>query len=454
MFDFISEKLQGALRSLTGKGLLTEADVDATCRELRLALLEADVALPAIKTLLANVKSKAVGQDVLKGVNPGQQIVKIVYDELVLLLGGTPDAAPDLNPNPLAFVAGAPPQVILLAGLQGSGKTTSAGKLAKWLAEKQRKKVYLASLDVYRPAAIEQLATVAARVGVPVLESDSQKPLERAKQALAAAKKGLADILILDTAGRLDVDEAMMDELREVHKLSKPAATLLVADAQMGQSAVQVANSFKTAVPLSGLVLTRLDGDARGGATLSLRHETGVPILFAGLGEALDKLEPFRPDGLAGRILGQGDVVSLVEKVQSAVSEDEAQSLQAKLMSGAGFDMNDIKKQIGMMRKLGGMGMLMDLMPGMGALRKQVDESKLDPKVLNRQIAIIDSMTAAERKNPSLLNAKRRIRIAAGAGMKVEDVNKLVKMHEQLNQVAKMMRGGGLKGLMQMMGKR
>jgi signal recognition particle subunit SRP54 len=460
MFEFLSEKLQGALRSLTGKGLLTEADVDAACRELRLALLEADVALPAIKTLLAGVKAKAVGQDVLKGINPGQQVVKIVYDELVALLGGDPAEDPLLRRslgeggNPLSAMTGAPPQVILLSGLQGSGKTTTAGKLAKWLTEKQRKKVYLASLDVYRPAAIEQLATVAARVKVPVLNSDSQKPLERAKQALAAAKRNVADILILDTAGRLDVDDTMMAELAEVHKLSKPSATLLVADAQMGQSAVAVANAFKGAVPLTGLVLTRLDGDARGGAALSLRHETGVPILFAGMGEALDKLEPFRADGLAGRILGQGDVVSLVEKVQNAVSEDDAQSLQQKLMSGAGFDMNDIKKQITMMRRMGGMGMLMDLMPGMGALRKQVDESKLDPKVLNRQIAIIDSMTAAERKNPDLLNAKRRLRIAAGAGMKVEDVNKIVKMHEQLNQVAKMMRGGGLKGLMQMMGKR
>lgn len=444
MFDFLAEKLQGALKSLTGKGLLTEADVDAALRELRLGLIEADVALPAIKHLLANVREKAVGQDVLKGVNPGQQVVKIVYDGLVELLG---------EGGELAFNA-APPVVIVLCGLQGSGKTTTAGKLAKWLSDKAKKKVMLASLDVYRPAAIEQLATVAGQVGVPVLESASQKPLERTKQALAEAKKGLADVLILDTAGRGDVDEALLKELAEIHKLSTPLHTLLVADAQMGQAASGVAKAFKGTVPLTGLVLTRLDGDARGGAVLSVRHETGVPVVFVGMGEGLDKLEPFRADGVAGRILGQGDVVSLVQKVQEAVSEDEAMSLQTKLMSGAGFDMNDIKKQIGMMKRMGGMGMLMDLMPGMGALKKQVDASKLDPKVLNRQIALIDSMTPAERKNPNLLNAKRRVRIATGAGQKVEDLNKLMKMHEQLNTVAKMMRKGGIQGLMGMLGGR
>ncbi|MCP5405228.1 MAG: signal recognition particle protein [Pseudomonadaceae bacterium] len=444
MFDFLADKLQTAFQSLTGKGLLTEADVDAALRELRLSLLEADVALPAIKHLLAGVRAKAVGQNVLKGVNPGQQVVKIVYDELAALLGDTGELT--LN--------AAPPVVILLCGLQGSGKTTTAGKLAKWLAEKQRKKVFLASLDVYRPAAIEQLATVAGQVGVPVLESDSTDPIARTKQALKAAEKALSDILILDTAGRGDVDETLLAELAAIHKLSKPANTLLVADAQMGQAATTVANAFKQTVPLTGLILTRLDGDARGGAVLSMRHETGVPVAFVGLGEGLDKLEPFRADGIAGRILGQGDVVSLVEKVQSAVSEDEAASLQAKLMSGQGFDMNDIKKQIGMMRKMGGMGMLMDLMPGMGALKKQVDQSKLDPKVLARQVAVIDSMTAAERKNPTILNAKRRQRIALGAGVQVSDVNKIVKMHEQLNQVTKLLKKGGIKGLMGMLGQR
>lgn len=442
MFNFLADKLQGALKSLTGKGLLTEADVDAALRELRLGLLEADVALPAIKHLLKEVRAKAVGQDVLKGVNPGQMVVKIVYDALVELLG----EAGELTLN------AAPPVVILLCGLQGSGKTTTAGKLAAWLSNKEKKKVLLASLDVYRPAAIEQLATVAARVGVPVLESTSTDPLERTKQALKEAKAKLADVLILDTAGRGDVDEKLLAELAAIYKLSKPTHTLLVADAQMGQAATTVANAFKQTVPLTGLILTRLDGDARGGAVLSMRHETGVPMMFVGMGEGLDKLELFRAEGVAGRILGQGDVVSLVQKVQEAVSEDEAASLQTKLMSGQGFDMNDIKKQIGMMKRMGGMGMLMDLLPGMGAIKQNMDASKLDPKVLNRQIAVIDSMTPAERKNPALLNAKRRIRIAAGCGMQVADVNKLVKMHEQLNAVAKMMKSGGMKGLMNMMG--
>lgn len=442
MFTFLADKLQTAFQSLTGKGLLTEADVDAALRELRLSLLEADVALPAIKHLLAGVRARAVGQDVLKGINPGQQVVKIVYDEMVALLGDTGELT--LN--------AAPPVVVLLCGLQGSGKTTTAGKLAKWLADKHKKKVFLASLDVYRPAAIEQLATVAQRVGVPVLESDSSDVPTRTKQAIKAAEQALADVLILDTAGRGDVDEALLAELAAVYKLAKPANTLLVADAQMGQAAATVANAFKQTVPLTGLVLTRLDGDARGGAMLSMRHETGVPLLFVGLGEGLDKLEPFRAEGMAGRILGQGDVVSLVQKVQDAVSEDDAASLQAKLMSGQGFDMNDIKKQIGMMRKMGGMGMMLDLLPGMGQLRKQIDQSKLDPKLLNRQVAVIDSMTAAERKNPNLLNARRRQRIAAGAGVDVASVNKIVKMHEQLNQVAKLIKKGGISGLMGMLG--
>lgn len=446
MFQFLSDKLQGALKSLTGKGLLTEADVEVALRELRVGLLEADVALPAIKTLLAGVRAKAVGSDVLKGVNPGQQVVKIVYDELVSLLGegGEPE------------LAGAPPVVVLMCGLQGSGKTTTAGKMAKLWREKNRKSVVMASLDVYRPAAIEQLAQVGERAGVKVYESDSDKPMERAKGALAWAKKQVADVLILDTAGRTNLDAAMMDELVAIHKLSKPTAVLLVADAQMGQSAVEVAQAFKEAVPLTGLVLTRLDGDARGGAALSLRHETGVPIAYLGMGEGIDKIEAFRADGLAGRILGQGDVVALVEKVQSAVSEDDAKGLQEKLMSGAGFDLNDIKRQLMMMKRMGGMAGLMDYLPGMSQIKAQVDPSKLDPatmaKALAKQVAVIDSMTPAERKNPDILNAKRRIRIATGAGVEVSDVNKLVKMHEQMNMVAKMMKKGGLGGLMNMLG--
>ncbi|HEX2859760.1 MAG TPA: signal recognition particle protein [Alphaproteobacteria bacterium] len=440
MFDFLADKLQSAFKSLTGKGILTEADVDAALRDLRLALLEADVALPAIKHLIAHVREQAVGQKVLGGVNPGQQVVKIVYDGLIELLGSQQE--PELGV--------APPAVILMCGLQGSGKTTSSAKLAAWLA-KQGKRPYLASLDTHRPAAIEQLATLAKGLELPALESESKKPIERAKQALAAAKKALADVLILDTAGRLDVAPDLLDELAEIHKLSKPAATLLVADAQMGQSAVGVAEAFKTTVPLTGLILTRLDGDARGGAALSLRFITGVPIMFVGTGEATDKFEPFRPDGLASRILGQGDVVALVEKMQGAVDETETARLEQKLISGAQMDFTDIKKQLNMMRKMGGMAAMLELMPGMGALRGKIPGEALDKKALSRQIAIIDSMTPTERANPKLLNAKRRLRIAAGSGTTVQDVNKLAKMQEQLNQMTKMLRGGGLNNLKNML---
>lgn len=434
MFEFISEKLSSAFAGLTGKGLLTEADVDNALRELRVSLLEADVALPAIKQLLSLVRERAVGESVLKGVNPGQLVVKIVYDALLEVLG-----------SEVKFeVKAAPPAVVLLCGLQGGGKTTTAAKLAKWLMETQKKSVYLASLDVYRPAAIEQLAVLAGKIGAQVLESDSKDVMARAKAALSAAKKASADIVILDTAGRLTVDNEMMAELVKVRDFAKPAATVLVADGQTGQVAVEIAKSFNEAVGVTGLVLTRMDGDARGGAALSMRFITGVPILFLGMGEGVGAFEIFRPDGLAGRILGQGDVVALVSKVQAAVAGEDSQRLEQKLMSGASLDFNDLKKQFTMMNKLGGMAGLLDLMPGMGALKGKLDASKLDDKVVRRQIAVIDSMTKQERKNPLLLNAKRRIRIAKGAGVEVQDVNKLVKAHEQMNQMAKMMKSGAL----------
>ena len=441
MLEFLQEKLTGALKSLSGKGLLTEADVEATARELRVALLEADVALPAIKHLIAGVKAKAVGESVLKGVNPGQQVVKIVYDELVALLG---QAAP-------LELKGIKPHAILFCGLQGSGKTTSAAKLAKWLQESQKKSVFLASLDVYRPAAILQLAQLAERIGAPVLNSDSTKPLERLKQAQKAAKAQGADVLLIDTAGRTVLDDALMAELKAIHQTAEPVATLLVADAQTGQAAVAVAEAFKAAVPLTGLILTRLDGDARGGAALSLRHATGVPIQFVGVGEKPENFEPFRPDGLAGRILGQGDVVALVQKMQQATSEDDAAKLEKKFLSGQGLNFNDLKKQLGMLQKIGGFASMMDLLPGIGALKGQLaDKLKGDEaeKAVKRQLALIDSMTPAERKNPALLNGKRRLRIAKGAGREVAELNKLVKQLEQLNQMAKLMKGaGGLAGL-------
>lgn len=431
MFSILADKLQSALRSLTGKGLLTEADVDAALRELRIALLEADVALPAIKHLLAQVKEQAVGQNVLSGVNPGQQVVKIVYDALVSLLG---------EETSLTLQA-APPAVILLCGVQGSGKTTTAGKLAQHLAG-QGKRVFLASLDVHRPAAIAQLAQLAHQTQTPALESPSQSALERTQQALAAAKKANADVLILDTAGRLDVDQPLLDELAEIHSASHPAATLLVADAQLGQGAVAIAQAFQKTVPLTGLILTRLDGDMRGGAALSLRHITGVPILFLGTGEKLGALQPFRPEGLAGRILGQGDVVELVTKVQQATNADDAQALEKKMLSGQSLNFNDMAKQLRMMQRLGGMAGLLDLMPGMGAIKGKI-AGQMDDKVLKRQLAIIQSMTPKERANPIMLNAKRRARIARGSGTTVADVNKLVKMNDNLNQMTKMLRKPG-----------
>lgn len=444
MLEFLQEKLSNAFSALRGKGVLTEADVDAALRELRIALLEADVALPAIKHLLVGVKAKAVGDGVLKGINPSQQVVKIVYDELVALLG---------EETPFELRA-APPAVVLLCGLQGGGKTTSAGKLAKWLQEKQGKKVYLASLDVYRPAAILQLTQLAERVGCAVLKSESADPLARAKAALKEA--AAYDVLILDTAGRTVLDEALMAELQAIHKLAKPTATLLVADAQTGQAAVPVAEAFKAAVPLTGLILTRLDGDARGGAVLSLRHITGVPIYFAGVGEKLEQLEPFRPAGVAGRILGQGDVVALVEKVQAATNADEAAALEKKFLSGQGLNFNDLKKQLQMLNRLGGFSSMLDLMPGMGSMKAQIQEKMADgqaEKQLKRQLALIDSMTPQERRNPTLLNGKSRLRIAKGAGREVSELNKLVKQLEQLNQLAKMMKGaGGLAGMAKMLG--
>jgi signal recognition particle subunit SRP54 len=438
MLEFIQEKLGKALAGLTGKGLLTEADVDAALRELRVSLLEADVALPAIKHLLATVRERAVGEAVLKGTNPGQQVVKIVYDALVELLGA---AVP-------FEVKAAPPAVILLCGLQGGGKTTTAGKLAKWLKDTQKKTIYMASLDVYRPAAIEQLSTLAERVGVSVLHSDSRDVMVRAKAALAEGKKLSADIIILDTAGRLAIDEELMAELVKVRDLAKPAATLLVADGQTGQVAVEVAKAFNEQIGVSGLVLTRMDGDMRGGAALSMRFITGVPIVFAGVGEAVGALEPFRPDGLAGRILGQGDVVALVGKLQAAAEGEDGSKLEQKLLSGKSLDMNDLKKQFRMVSKMGGMAGMLDLLPGMGALKGKLNGAQMDPAVMKRQIAVIDSMTAAERKNPLLLNAKRRLRIAKGAGVTVNEVNKLVKMHEQMNQMTKMMRSGALQKMM------
>lgn len=447
MFENLTDRLSATFTKLRGRGLITEQDVTNALREMKRALLEADVALSVVKHIQTLVQERAVGDKVLKSVTPGQQVIKVVHDAILEVLG---EAAP-LNLNV------APPAVVLMCGLQGSGKTTSTGKLAKYLSTRDKKSVLVASLDVYRPAAQAQLATLAEQANVeslPIVEGE--KPLEITKRALAAAKKGSFDVLFLDTAGRTELDEALMAELIAIKKLANPAEILLVADALTGQTAVEIATAFKTAVDVTGLLLTRMDGDGRGGAALSMRYVTGVPIKYIGLGERLTAddcgLDVFRPDGIASRILGEGDVVALVDKMQAAVNEDDAAALEEKMMSGQRLDMNDLKKQFKMMQKMGGMGGMLKLLPGMGKIKNKLDDAKLDNKVLVHQTAIIDSMTKQERHDPSVLNAKRRKRIAAGCGLEVSDVNKLVKMYEQMAKMTKMMKKqGGMSGMMNML---
>ncbi|MFZ2620455.1 MAG: signal recognition particle protein [Alphaproteobacteria bacterium] len=440
MFDILTTRLSETFERLRGRGSLTEAEVADSLRDIRRALLEADVALPVVKKLIADIQAQAVGEALIKSVKPGELIVKLVHDALTKVLG-----------EPQPFIVNAPaPAVILMCGLQGSGKTTTAAKLAKRLKEKDGKSVMLASLDIYRPAAQSQLQTLAERIGVPMLDIRAgEQPLAITTRALASAKEAKADILILDTAGRLEIDEKLMQELVDVRNLAKPAATLLVADALTGQVAVQVAQSFQSQVGITGLVFTRVDGDGRGGAILSVREVTGVPITFFGMGEGVDALEPYRPEGVASRLLGQGDVVAFVEKMQSAMQEDDTKALEEKLLSGQALTLDDLKRQLKMMTRLGSLGGLLGMLPGMGKMLEKVDASKLDKKIILRQIAVIDSMTPQERKTPTILNAKRRIRIAKGAGVEVSDVNKLLKMHEQMGQMTKMLsKMGGPSGAM------
>ncbi len=433
MFTQLTERLQGVFGKLGQRGMLTEDDVASALREVRMALIEADVALPVVKQLMATVKEQAVGEKVLKAVQPGQQVLKVVHDALLESLG-----------EPAELNVSGKLSIILMAGLQGSGKTTTAGKLALKL-KNEGKNVLLASADIYRPAAREQLATLAERVGVGMVEIHHEQPLDIAKRALKTAQEEDVQVLIFDTAGRTDLDEAMLAELKQLHELLKPSETLLVADALTGQSAVKTAQAFTEQVTLTGVVLTRMDGDARGGAALSLRQVTGVPIKFAGVGEATDALEVFRPKSVADRILGQGDVISLVEKIQQATAgeEDAQQKFQEKLLSGKPMTMDDLKQQFNFMRKMGSFKGLMGMIPGLGGMGKALQNSNIDEKKLvAHNVAIINSMTKKERREPSLLNASRRKRIAAGAGVEVADVNKLVKMHRQMNGMAKMFAGG------------
>ena len=445
MFESLSDRLSGVFDRLRGRGALTETDVRAAMREVRVALLEADVALPVVKTFIDQVTERAVGAEVIRSVTPGQQVVKIVNDALVDMLGGE---AAELN------VEVTPPAVVMMVGLQGSGKTTTTAKIAKRLTEKGRRKVLMASLDVNRPAAQEQLRVLGEQVKVATLPVIAgQQPVEIARRAMQSAKLQGFDVLMLDTAGRLHVDQALMSEMQAVAAASLPTEILLVVDSLTGQDAVNVAGSFAGQVDLTGVVLTRMDGDARGGAALSMRAVTQKPIKFVGTGEKLDALEEFHPGRVAGRILGMGDVVSLVERAAETIQADEAEKLAAKMLKGQ-FDMNDLKAQLNQMKRMGGMGAMMSMLPGMGKLQKQATAAGADDRMLGRMEAIIGSMTGKERVAPHLLNAKRKIRVANGAGTTVQEVNKLLKMHQEMESTMKRLKKmGGLKGLMGMMGK-
>jgi len=430
MFETLSERLSGILDKLTRKGALTEADVNEAMREVRRALLEADVALDVVRDVTEAVKAKAVGQEVVKSITPGQMVIKIVHDELVRVLGSDGQAI-DL--------AATPPVVMMLVGLQGSGKTTTTAKLAKRLESRDKQKVLMASLDTRRPAAQEQLRVLGEQTGVATLAIVAgEEPTAITERALKAAKLGSYDVLLLDTAGRTHIDEELMAETAAIEKIAKPHETLLVADALTGQDAVNLAKSFDEQVALTGIVLTRVDGDGRGGAALSMRAVTGKPIKLIGVGEKLDALEDFYPDRIAGRILGMGDVVGLVEKAIETVELDKAQKIAAKVKKGA-FDLDDLAEQLQQMQKLGGMGGVLAMLPGVGKIKKQLDAANLDDRILKRQQAMISSMTKAERRNPKILDAKRKKRVAAGSGTSVQDINKLVKMHRQMADMMKAM---------------
>ena len=445
MFDTLSDRLGSVFDRLKGRGALSEQDVRDAMREVRIALLEADVALPVVRRFIDAVTERAIGQDVLRSVTPGQQVIKIVDDELTAMLGGGEDA--DADAGKLKLEA-KPPVVIMMVGLQGSGKTTTTAKLGRLIREKHGKKALMASLDVNRPAAQEQLQVLGTQVDVATLPIvQGQQPVDIARRALESAKLQNADVLLLDTAGRLHVDEALMAEMKAVASVSTPTEVLLVVDSLTGQDAVNVAKSFTDEVPLTGVVLTRMDGDARGGAALSMRFVTGKPIKFAGTGEKLDAIEAFDPKRVAGRILGMGDVVSLVEKAAASVKQEDAEALAKKMAKGQ-FDLDDLRMQLKQMQNMGGLGMLAGMMPGMKKAKAAMTASNMDDRVLLHMDAIIGSMTAKERKRPELMNAKRKKRVAAGSGTQVQDVNKVLKMHQEMGRAMKQIKKmGGLKGL-------
>ncbi|MFV2032041.1 MAG: signal recognition particle protein [Gammaproteobacteria bacterium] len=448
MFENLTERLSQAMKNLRGQGRLSEDNISDSLREVRIALLEADVAISVVRDFIERVREKALGKDVVGSLSPGQALIKVVNDELVAVMGDQHDGI-DLNQKP--------PVTILMAGLQGVGKTTTVAKLARRLIEVEKKKVIVASADIYRPAAIDQLQTLANEVNASFHPSDkSQKPVDIARQALEAARKNNADVLILDTAGRLHIDQQMMDEIRAIHAAISPAETLFVVDSMTGQDAANTAKAFGDALPLSGVILTKTDGDARGGAALSVRQITGKPIKYIGSGEKTDALEAFHPERMASRILGMGDILSLVEQVHEKVDQDKAKKLAQKVRKGKGFDLEDLRDQFAQMDKMGGLGSMIDKLPGMNAGITQAMRDPAHSRQMKRMVAIIDSMTPRERRKPEVINGSRKRRVATGSGTQIQDVNRLLKQHKQMQKMMKKMgsKGGmanmmrGLKGKM------
>ncbi|QYN45346.1 MULTISPECIES: signal recognition particle protein [unclassified Gilliamella] len=442
MFENLTDRLSQTFRNISGRGRLSEDNIKEALRDVRMALLEADVALPVVREFINQVKEKAVGLDVSKSLTPGQEFIKIVQAELTSAMGEV---------NSTLNLATQPPAVILMAGLQGAGKTTSVAKLAKFLKEKQKKKVLVVSADVYRPAAIKQLETLAKAIDVEFFPSDiHEKPVNIVNKAISHAKLQFFDVLIVDTAGRLHIDSNMMDEIKELHQAINPIETLFVVDAMTGQDAANTAKAFNDALPLTGVILTKVDGDARGGAALSIRHITGKPIKFLGMGEKTDALEPFFPDRIASRILGMGDVISLIEELQQNVDREKAEKIAKKLKKGDKFDFNDFQDQLQQMRNMGGMGAMLAKLPGAGQLPEHI-KAQMDDKITVKMEAIISSMTLKERANPEIIKGSRKRRIANGSGTQVQDVNKLLKQFEDMQKMMKKMKGGGMMKMMRQM---
>jgi|TARA_B110000003_G_scaffold250458_1_gene263482 signal recognition particle subunit SRP54 len=443
MFESLSDRLTLSLKKISGKASLSEKNIQETLREVRMALLEADVALPVVKSFVEQVKIRALGREVSSSLNPGQQFLKVVQAELEAVMG---------EKNESLNLAVQPPAVVMMAGLQGAGKTTSVAKLSRYLNEREKKKIMVVSADVYRPAAIEQLKTLATEVNAVFFPSqEDQTPVDIVTAAIAAAKMQFMDVLIIDTAGRLHVDSEMMSEIKQIHAVANPVETLFVIDAMIGQDAVNTAKAFNESLPLTGIILTKVDGDARGGAALSVRQITGKPIKFLGIGEKTDALEPFHPERIASRILGMGDVLSLIEDVERKVDKKKAEKLAQKVVKGKRFDLEDLRDQLQQMKNLGGMAGMMDKLPGMGNMVQMAQQNQASSQ-FDRMECIINSMTPKERKNPDLLNGSRKRRITLGSGTSIQDLNRLLKQHKQMSKMMKKMKGKGMQNMMRGMG--